>query len=155
MEATKVAAVGKAAAVGSARGRPRVERDPDDRVPMSLRVAGDLFNRLDKMARINNRPLGLECEYRLQQSFEHSVVPAEDRDLMIRFVATYNHGGYPAVVRLLLDLDEPDYKEREARRQVILGSLLSLDPKAPKSGLVAIEESQQEEEPASVAGQIR
>jgi hypothetical protein len=129
------------------RGRPRVERDPDERVPMSLRIRGELFNRLSEMARANNRPLGLECEYRLERSFEHSVVPAEDRDLLLRFLATYRHGGYRAVVRLLLDLDEPDFKERELRRQLMVSTLINLDPTGRKSGFVPVEDPPAVEEP--------
>lgn len=58
------------------RGRPRIERDPNERVPMSARVRGELFNRLSEAARVNNRPLANEVELRLEQSFEYSVASA-------------------------------------------------------------------------------
>jgi hypothetical protein len=123
------------------RGRPRVERaDPDARTPVSIRLRGEIFNRINEAAKLNNRPLSLEIEHRLENSFNYAVVPAEDRDLMIRFVATYRHGGETAVLRLLLDLGEPDAEEREIRRLRFLGILQGLDPAALKSGLLAPEQ---------------
>jgi len=50
-------------------GRPTVEREAHERVPMSTRIRGSLFNRLTAEARSNDRPLGNEVELRLEQSF--------------------------------------------------------------------------------------
>lgn len=50
------------------RGRPRLERDPNERVPMSTRIRGELFNRLNEVAEQNDRPLGHEVEMRLEAS---------------------------------------------------------------------------------------
>jgi hypothetical protein len=93
------------------RGRPRVERDPNERVPMSLRLRGALFNRLSEMARANNRPLGLECEYRLERSFDASVDPrAMTRDLI------YENEGIAGLIAYLINVEgNPDENERAIR----------------------------------------
>jgi len=55
------------------RGRPRVERDPNDRVPMSIRVRGEVFNRLSATATSNNRALGNEVELLIEQGLERAL----------------------------------------------------------------------------------
>jgi hypothetical protein len=59
------------------RGRPRVERDPNERVPMSTRIRGELFNELSKTAAENDRPLGNEIEQRLEESLPDDRFPPE------------------------------------------------------------------------------
>lgn len=109
-------------------GRPAVPRDPNERVPLATRVRGSIYNKLIEAAAANDRPLGNEVELRLERSFD-PILPDEDRQLMLRFVSTYRHGGQAAVIRLLLDLDNPDAAERELRRQSGLSTYFGLDPR--------------------------
>jgi hypothetical protein len=51
-------------------GRPPVKRAPNERFPVSVRIRGEIFNRLVEAAELNNRPFGNEVELRLEQSFE-------------------------------------------------------------------------------------
>jgi hypothetical protein len=98
------------------RGRPRVERDPDERVPMSLRLRGELFNRLSEMARANNRPLGLECEYRLQRSFDEHDPPYKNLRRAMTLDLIYEREGVFGLVRHLINTEgNPDENERVLR----------------------------------------
>lgn len=63
------------------RGRPRIERDPNERVPMSTRIKGDVFNKLSAAADDHRWPLGHEVETRLERSFERSDLLSEALDL--------------------------------------------------------------------------
>jgi hypothetical protein len=98
------------------RGRPRVRRDPDARVSVSMRLTGALFNQLDEIARINNRPLGLECEYRLQRSLDP---PKTDRRAMT-FDMIYERQGIAGLVRHLINVEaNPDNDERVVRTALV------------------------------------
>jgi hypothetical protein len=122
------------------RGRPRVERDPNERVPMSTRIRGDLFNRLSDAARQNNRTLGNEVEHRLAGSFE-PVFPEEARKLALRLWAIYTHGGASALVRDLLHIDDPDQDEFNRRWHGMFSVLQREHPFAQKSGFITDEEA--------------
>lgn len=41
---------------------------------MSVRIRGEVFNRLSQAATLNDRPLGSEVEWRLEQSFEQRAL---------------------------------------------------------------------------------
>lgn len=122
------------------RGRPRVKRNPNERVPMSVRVRGGLFNQLNEAAQNNDWPLGREVEIRLERSFD-PILPHEDRDLMMALHATYKHGGLAAALRLMVTtLGNPDADEIAQRWELAFGALQSIaraastDPKIEKSG---------------------
>jgi hypothetical protein len=134
------------------RGRPRVERDPHDRQPMSLRISGELFNRLSEAARLNHRPLGNEAEIRLERSFD-PIFPEEAHKLALRLYAIYTHGGEFELVRDLLKIGDPDQDEFMRRWRLMFSALQREHPNAEKSRFVGDEEAflagrpQPEEEP--------
>src|SRR5712691_11571011 len=50
-------------------GRPAVQRDPNERVPIATRLRGSLYNELIEEAARNDRPLGNEVELRIETTF--------------------------------------------------------------------------------------
>jgi hypothetical protein len=111
------------------RGRPRVERaDPDARTPVSIRLRGEIFNRINEAAKLNNRPLSLEIEHRLENSFSHSVVPAEHRKLMMLLASSFLYGGPDEVIRTMYAMDDLSPEERELRRLGMLHAVDQLNP---------------------------
>jgi hypothetical protein len=49
-------------------GRPAVQRQPNERVPVATRLRGEIYNRLIEAATYNDRPIGNEIELRLEQA---------------------------------------------------------------------------------------
>jgi hypothetical protein len=108
------------------RGRPRVAREPNERVPMSTRIRGDLFNKLAKAATRNDRPLGNEVEIRLEASFrdeDDAFFPEPLRHLARSLMGIYLVDGPAGVVRRLTGMRDPrtfelpDEAERKRRWQ--------------------------------------
>src|SRR6266536_5621163 len=108
------------------RGRPRVERDPNERVPTSIRLRGEIFNQLSAAAARHDWPLGHEVQLRLEQSFAAETDPVfapELRRIATQLVASYVANGVDGVVRLLANLpngptfEEPDETETGLRLQ--------------------------------------
>jgi hypothetical protein len=136
------------------RGRPRRERDPNERMPVSIRLQGVVFNQLSAAAKMNNRPLALECEYRLAASFDPKhPFPEEARDLALRLYAIYKHGGEAALISDVLRIGEPDNHEFRRRWRAIWHALQQEHPVFPRSGFAGDEaafpprEPQPEEKP--------
>jgi hypothetical protein len=112
------------------RGRPRVERDPNERIAMSTRVRGELFNKLSQAAQRNDRPLGNEVELRLEASFRDEQMLDEtfslafgERAGLARLVcdAIRRGGGSAAITELLKHVKVPDETSQPAMmvRQMI------------------------------------
>ena len=105
-------------------GRPAVPRAPNERVSLSTRIRGSVYNRLIEAAALNDRPLGTEFEIRLEQTFaaEDDIFTPEARRIAIRLLGHYVVNGPTGVVRLLMTLptsiqtpEEPDLSERVKR----------------------------------------
>ena len=123
------------------RGRPRIEREPNERVPMSTRIRGELFNKLSEAAERHDRPLGHEIEQRLEASLAaeaEQIFPQQLRNMALKLIGHYTMMGSGAVVQLLMDLpdpqtfEEPDEIERWRRWQNMtsrLDTMLFLDPR--------------------------
>jgi hypothetical protein len=98
----------------AARGRPRIERAPDERVPTSVRLRGELFNKLDKAARQHDRPLGNEIEFQLESAlWWDQMFPPDLRYIAFDFAAEYRLNGRPGVLRMLLEMGDPPPTEEE------------------------------------------
>jgi hypothetical protein len=115
------------------RGRPRVARADDTRVPMSVRVRGEIFNKLSEAAANHDRPLGHEVEIRLEATFAppSPVLPPELYNVALRLVAAYATRGERGVVRELMLIGDPDKNERFRRWQSMEGELLNIRANYP------------------------
>lgn len=109
------------------RGRPRVERDPNERISLSVRLRGEVFNDLSAAAREHDWPLGREIEGRLERSLaeERDLFDPRWRHMARRLIGFYLLDGPAGVIRLLTRLpdprsfEEPDLAEKRRRFEVM------------------------------------
>ena len=105
-------------------GRPRIQRDPNDRVPMSTRIRGEIFNKLGEAAESHKWPLGREVEQRLESSFAPDpLLSPELRRVGLEMIAAHFDGGPASVVRRLMELAATD-EERWDRWQRMYQALI-------------------------------
>src|SRR5207253_2188149 len=100
----------------------------NERVPMSIRIRGELFNKLSRAAELNDRPLGNECELRLERSFDRTVLPEQHREIMLLLGSAYLYGGPNQVVRTMYALGDVSPEEREVVRYGMLRTAEQLNP---------------------------
>jgi hypothetical protein len=122
-------------------GRPTVRRDEDEKVPLSTRIRGKLYNQLiDAAIAHGDRSLGSEVEMRLEQSF-NPILPDEHRNLMMTLGALYLSGGPAAVLSALLTTIGNPSPEEQVRLYERLGGVLErhnpYKPVSRKSGFIA------------------
>jgi len=120
-------------------GRPRVAREPNERVPLSLRIRGALFNELSSRAAAHDRPLGNEIELILEKATASDEVLTPEQkwfalEAIAAFFAAFG-GGEGGIVRLLMRRDEPDDDERRWRFERIRGALLNEIANNPIPGI--------------------
>ncbi len=117
------------------QGRPRVERDPNERIPTSIRLRGEIFNKLSAAATGHDWSLGREVEVRLEKSFAAEADPVfapESRRIATRLHANYVAGGVDGVMELLPKLpdgqtfEEPDENEGWLRLQRMAGKIAEM-----------------------------
>jgi hypothetical protein len=115
------------------RGRPRLARPDNVRVPTSVRLRGQLFNWLSEAASRHDRALGSEIEIRLEASFAppNPVLPPELYNIALELIAAYATGGERAVVRRLMERGDPDQAERLRRWHTMQGELLNIRANYP------------------------
>src|SRR5262252_1175295 len=95
---------GQARAVGArGRGRPRVPVVPGKISPLTVRVPGEIKNRLDRAAAESGRTQAQEAALRLEASFAppDPILPTLERTLALDFLAAFGSGGRSSVVRRL------------------------------------------------------
>jgi len=110
-------------------GRPAVERPPNERVPVGLRLRGSLYNRLIELASKNDRPLANEVEMLLERAL-NPPIPYEELREALTLLAIKRQGCMP-FVRYLITVDgNPDQKEQERRRRLISSAAANPSPSA-------------------------
>jgi hypothetical protein len=136
------------------QGRPRVERDPNERVPMSTRIRGELFNKLSEAAARHDRPLGHEVEQRLEASFaaeSDHLFPIELRHMALMLIGHYTMSGAGGTAELLLRLADPTtlklpdkIQQRERAAQMIRRIISNLPALAEDDAAARMEEEVKE-----------
>jgi hypothetical protein len=98
-------------------GRPAVQRPPDERVPISARIKGEVYNRIMDAACDNDRSLGNELELRLERSFDD---PYKNQRRAMIWDRVYESGGLSGLIRYLISVEgSPTEEERGVRAYVV------------------------------------